>query len=55
VRFEPGQNAWLNIDTTAVSPGSVEAAEVSAGAAIAALEAVVQGRAPGCERGLILD
>ena len=40
-----GQNAWLDIDTTAVSPGSVEAAEVAAGTAIAAVEAVVEGRA----------
>jgi len=42
-----GQNAWLDVDTTAVSPGSVEAAEVAAGTAIAAVEAVVQGRASG--------
>ena len=40
-----GQNAWLDMDTTAVSPGSVEAAEVAAGTAIAAVEAVVAGRA----------
>lgn len=40
-----GQNAWLDVDTTAVSVGSVEAAEVAAGTAIAAVEAVVQGRA----------
>ena len=39
-----GQNAWLDVDTTAVSPGSVEAAEVAAGTAIAAVEAVVSGR-----------
>lgn len=39
-----GNNAWLNVDTTAVSPGSVEAAEVAAGTSIAAVEAVVQGR-----------
>jgi len=38
-----GHNAWLDMDTTAVSPGSVEAAEVAAGSAIAAVEAVVQG------------
>ncbi|MFE8072199.1 histone deacetylase [Marinobacteraceae bacterium S3BR75-40.1] len=38
-----GQNAWLDVDTTAVSPGSVEAAEVAAGTAIAAVEAVVKG------------
>lgn len=36
-----GQNAWLDVDTTAVSPGSIEAAEVAAGTAIAAVEAVV--------------
>lgn len=41
-----GQNAWLDVDTTAVSAGSVEAAEVAAGTAIAAVEAVVEGRAP---------
>ena len=42
-----GENAWLDMDTTAVSPGSVEAAEVAAGTAIAAVEAVVSGRARG--------
>lgn len=40
-----GKQAWLDVDTTAVSPGSVDAAEVAAGAAIAAVEAVVNGRA----------
>ncbi len=40
-----GQNAWLDRDTTAVSTGSVEAAEVAAGTAIAAVEAVVAGEA----------
>lgn len=40
-----GKNAWLDIDTTAVSAGSVEAAEVAAGSAIAAVEAVVRGEA----------
>ncbi|XKE44649.1 histone deacetylase [Halomonas organivorans] len=40
-----GQSAWLDVDTTAVSPGSVDAAEVAAGTAIAAVEAVVAGRA----------
>ena len=40
-----GKDAWLDKDTTAVSPGSIEAAEVAAGTAIAAVEAVVQGRA----------
>ncbi len=39
-----GHNAWLDVDTTAVSPGSVEAAEVAAGTTIAAVEAVMQGR-----------
>lgn len=38
------KNAWLDVDTTAVSPGSVEAAEVAAGTAIAAVDAVVEGR-----------
>ncbi|MCC4309681.1 histone deacetylase [Alcanivorax marinus] len=42
-----GENAWLDVDTTAVSPGSVEAAEVAAGTAIAAVEAVVTGGARG--------
>lgn len=40
-----GKSAWLDVDTTAVSPGSTEAAEVAAGTAIAAVEAVVSGRA----------
>ena len=40
-----GESAWLDEDTTAVSPGSVDAAEVAAGTAIAAVEAAVQGRA----------
>ncbi|TVS17179.1 MAG: histone deacetylase [Gammaproteobacteria bacterium] len=38
-----GKNAWLDRDTTAVSAGSVEAAEVAAGTAIAAVEAVMAG------------
>ncbi|MBW0148011.1 histone deacetylase family protein [Marinobacter arenosus] len=37
------KNAWLDVDTTAVSPGSIEAAEVAAGTAVAAVEAVVSG------------
>ncbi len=40
-----GKSTWLDVDTTAVSPGSVEAAEVAAGTAIAAVEAVIEGRA----------
>ncbi|ABI57390.1 histone deacetylase [Alkalilimnicola ehrlichii MLHE-1] len=40
-----GKHAWLDVDTTAVCPGSVDAAEVAAGTAIAAVEAVVQGDA----------
>lgn len=40
-----GKNAWLDMDTTAVSSGSVDAAEVAAGSAVAAVEAVVNGRA----------
>lgn len=39
------RNAWLDRDTTAVSKGSIEAAEVAAGTAIAAVEAVVKGEA----------
>ncbi|WP_435099450.1 histone deacetylase family protein [Arhodomonas sp. AD133] len=38
-----GQNAWLDVDTTAVSPGSVEAAEIAAGTAVAAVESVIAG------------
>ena len=37
-----GENAWLDMDTTAVSPGSVEAAEVAAGTAVAAVERLWQ-------------
>lgn len=40
-----GQYAWVDMDTTAVSPGSVDAAELAAGTAIAAVEAVVRGEA----------
>ncbi len=40
-----GKSAWLDVDTTAVSPGSVEAAEIAAGTAIAAVEAVASGDA----------
>jgi len=40
-----GQNAWLDTDTTAVSAGSVEAAEVAAGCAIKAVEAVAAKKA----------
>nr|WP_269438727.1 histone deacetylase [Halomonas sp. IOP_31] len=40
-----GKKAWLDVDTTAVSPGSIEAAEVAAGTAVAAVEAVMAGRA----------
>ncbi len=40
-----GENAWLDVDTTAVSPGSIDAAEVAAGSSIKAVEAVIRGRA----------
>lgn len=40
-----GQNAWLDRDTTAVSPDSIKAATSAAGNAIAAVEAVVKGEA----------
>nr|WP_282571300.1 histone deacetylase [Methylonatrum kenyense] len=40
-----GQSAWLDTDTTAVSPGSIEAAEVAAGTAVAAVDAVCNGEA----------
>ncbi len=46
-----GQHAWLDVDTTAVSPGSIEAAEVAAGTAICAVEAVVRGE---CESAFAL-
>ena len=39
-----GKNAWLDVDTTAVSAGSVEAAEVAAGTSIAAVDAVASGQ-----------
>ncbi|BES69655.1 hypothetical protein RE428_06730 [Marinobacter nanhaiticus D15-8W] len=38
-----GKNAWLDVDTTAVSPGSIDSAEVAAGTAIAAVESVASG------------
>jgi len=38
-----GKDAWLDVDTTAVSANSVEAAEVAAGTSIAAVEAVLDG------------
>lgn len=41
-----GEHAWLDVDTTAVSPGTLQAAKVAAGSAIAAVEAVMAGRAP---------
>ncbi len=40
-----GKQAWLDVDTTAVSAGSVEAAEVAAGSAVAAVDAVFNGKA----------
>jgi acetoin utilization deacetylase AcuC-like enzyme len=40
-----GENAWLDVDTTAVSKGSVDAAEYAAGTSIKAVEAVVKGEA----------
>lgn len=40
-----GQQAWLDMDTTAVSPGSVEAAAVAAGSCVAAVNAVGEGKA----------
>lgn len=38
-----GKQAWLDQDTTAVSPDSIKAATAAAGHAIAAVEAVVKG------------
>jgi acetoin utilization deacetylase AcuC-like enzyme len=40
-----GKMAWLDEDTTAISPKSVDAARVAAGTAIEAVEAVVAGKA----------
>lgn len=40
-----GKMAWLDEDTTAISPKSVQAACVAAGTAIAAVDAVVRGEA----------
>ncbi|PLW81492.1 histone deacetylase [Kineobactrum sediminis] len=38
-----GQRAWLDSDTTAVSPDSIKAAAAAAGNAIAAVESVING------------
>ncbi|MEJ2604624.1 MAG: histone deacetylase [Gammaproteobacteria bacterium] len=40
-----GRACWLSVDTTAVSPGSVMAAKLAAGAGIVAVESVLQGDA----------
>lgn len=40
-----GKQAWLDVDTTAVSAGSVDAAEVAAGSAVAAVDAVFEHKA----------
>ena len=40
-----GRRAWLDKDTTAVSPQSIDAATAAAGNAIAAVESVVKGEA----------
>ncbi|MCH8552017.1 MAG: histone deacetylase [Natronospirillum sp.] len=40
-----GQSAWLDKDTTAMSPNSIQAATAAAGNAIAAVECVVRGDA----------
>ncbi|KEZ78141.1 histone deacetylase family protein [Salinisphaera hydrothermalis] len=39
-----GKQAWLDVDTTAVSAGSLEAAEVAAGSVVAAVDAVFDKR-----------
>ncbi|MDZ7771121.1 MAG: hypothetical protein U5K38_19825 [Woeseiaceae bacterium] len=39
-----GRSCWLSVDTTAVSPESVLAAKLAAGAGMAAVEAIVNGR-----------
>lgn len=38
-----GRSCWLDIDTTAVSPGSVDAAKFAAGAGVTAVEALTHG------------
>lgn len=40
-----GRSCWLSVDTTAVSPGSVRAAKLAAGAGIAAVDGVMAGSA----------
>lgn len=40
-----GKQAWLDVDTTAMSAGTLDAAEVAAGSAIAAIDAVFQKKA----------
>jgi len=40
-----GESAWLDVDTTAVSPGSIAAARVAAGTTIKAVESVFEGPA----------
>ncbi len=40
-----GRTAWVNVDTTAVSPGSIDAAEVAAGAVDTATDSVCRGEA----------
>lgn len=40
-----GKQAWLDVDTTAISAGSLDAAEVAAGSAIAAVDAVFEKHA----------
>lgn len=40
-----GRSCWLDVDTTAVSPESVLAAKLAAGAGLQAVDAIVDGRA----------
>jgi acetoin utilization deacetylase AcuC-like enzyme len=40
-----GRACWLGVDTTAVSPGSVQAAKLAAGARVSAVEAIARGEA----------
>jgi acetoin utilization deacetylase AcuC-like enzyme len=40
-----GRSGWLSVDTTAVSPGSVRAAKLAAGAGVAAVDSVMTGSA----------
>lgn len=46
-----GRSAWLSQDTTAISPQSVRAAEIAAGAGVAAVDSILRGE---CHRAFCL-